>query len=76
MPTQEERLTTLEQDRNTLTEALAAIAQTQADHTLLLVRIAQTQGAHSERFDHVEALLDSHTVLLQQILLRLPPAKE
>jgi ABC-type transporter Mla subunit MlaD len=62
MPTQDERPSLQKR-------SLEDVAATQADHTRFLVRIV-------DRLDEMFDEINKHTELLEQILDRLPPAKE
>jgi DNA repair ATPase RecN len=90
VPTREERLSALEQGQGVISEVLAIIAQTQAEHTRFLVLTVETINEHiarldviDQRFDAIDqrleqhtTLLNEHTALLRQILDRLPPTKQ
>ena len=83
MPTQEERLTTLEQTFATFQKATAKHIQETDENTTIMLGVIRHQGQDIRRiFERLETIdeniremkttLGEHTVLLTQILARLP----
>ncbi len=76
MPTQEERLTTLEKTFTTFQKETAARTQEIEENTTIMLGVMRSQGRDIrkifERLETIETKLDGHTALLTQILERLP----
>ncbi len=76
MPTQEERLTTLEKTFAIFRKETAAHTQEIEENTTIMLGVMRSQGRDNrkifERLETIETKLDEHTVLLTQILERLP----
>ncbi|HJT59292.1 MAG TPA: hypothetical protein VJ761_22485 [Ktedonobacteraceae bacterium] len=76
MPTQEERLLTLEQKFATFEKETAASIQEIDENTTILLGVIRHQGRDIKRiFESVETInqrLDEHRALLTEILARLP----
>ncbi len=83
MPTQEERLTTLEKTFTTFQKETAARTQEIEENTTIMLGVMRSQGRDIRKiFERLETIetkletmetkLDGHTALLTQILERLP----
>ena len=85
MPTQEERLTTLEKTFATFRQETGTHIKETEENTTIMLGVMRSQGqdirkifqrleAIDQRLDRLETKLDEHTTLLTQILARLPKA--
>jgi len=85
MPTQEERLTALEQNSATFQKEAARYIRETEENTTIMLGVIRSQGQDIRRiFERLETIdenvnqlkttLNEHTMLLTQILARLPKA--
>ncbi len=76
MATQEERLTTLEQNFTTFQRETARRTREIEENTTIMLGVMRSQGQDIRRiFEYMETIdqhLNEHTTLLTQILERLP----
>jgi DNA repair exonuclease SbcCD ATPase subunit len=76
MPTQEERLTTLEKQFTALQQQAATHIQELDENTTILLGVIRHQGQDirkiHQRLETIETSLSEHTRLLTEILERLP----
>jgi hypothetical protein len=76
MPTQEERITALEQKFAAIQKETATHIRETEENTTIMLGVMRSQGQDIrrifERLETIDTKLNEHTALLTQILARLP----